>query len=305
MDIIEIREGFLKAYYGDRSRTQRSPLKRQALPPVAPEETLTAAVINQKGGCGKTTTAINLSAYLAEMGYSVLLVDMDPQAHATLGLGIEGDSLELTLYHLLLRPDLSCSQVLQPTYHRNLKLLPANALLAAAQVELLGLPNRERLLKNKLDPLKGFFHFILIDCPPSLNVLTLIALTAARRLIIPVQTQYYSLDGMRELFRTIELVKQNSNPELEILGILATLFDWRTQLNRAMLKALREYFRDQMFETTVHFSPALAECPIVGQPVNRYAPGSRGAEDYRQLAQELVTRVTPKDRSLEQSEKTV
>ncbi|MBI3333602.1 MAG: ParA family protein [Candidatus Omnitrophica bacterium] len=305
MDVTGIREEFFRAYYDDRSRRQAALLKRQISPPAAPEETLTLSVINQKGGCGKTTTAINLSAYLAEMGYSVLLVDLDPQAHATLGLGIEGDSVEMTVYHLLLRPALSASEVIQPTYHRNLKLIPSNALLAAAQVELLGLPDRERLLKNKLDHLKGFFHFIIIDCPPSLNLLTIVALTAARRLIIPIQTQYYSLDGMRELFRTIELVRQNSNPALDILGILPTLFDWRTKLNRAMLKALKEYFHDQIFETTIHFSAALAECPIMGQPVNRYAPGSRGAEDYRRLAQELITRVTPKDRSFEQSEKTL
>ncbi len=301
---MELREEFLKAYH-----TKAAQRAVGTTAPPAPSLELTEAlgisVINQKGGCGKTTTAINLSAYLAEMGFSVLLVDLDPQAHVTLGLGLQGDALEWTIYHLLMRRDLAVTRVLQTTHHRNLKLLPANGLLAAAQVELLHQPNRDQVLKNRLEELKNLFHFIFIDSPPTLNLLTLNALTAADRLIIPVQTQYYSLDGMRELFKTIELVRENSNPNLEILGILPTLYDGRTKMNRAMLKALQEYFHDRIFETIIHLNSALAECAMVGQPVNRYAPASRGAEDYRRLAEEVIYRVKQPDRSLAGTEETV
>lgn len=301
---MELREQFLKAYH---TKAAQRPVGTAAPPPPSLEltEALLISVINQKGGCGKTTTAINLSAYLAEMGFSVLLVDLDPQAHVTLGLGIQGDALEWTIYHLLMRPDLAVTKVLQATHHRNLKLLPANGLLAAAQVELLHQPNRDQILKSRLEELKNLFHFVFIDSPPTLNLLTLNALAAADRLIIPVQTQFYSLDGMRELFKTIELVKENSNPNLEILGILPTLYDGRTKMNRAMLKALQEYFHDRIFETVIHLNSALAECAMVGQPVSRYAPASRGAEDYRRLAEEVIHRVKQPDRSLAGTEETV
>jgi chromosome partitioning protein len=269
------------------------------------KEVLKVAVINQKGGCGKTTTAINLSACLAEMGYSVLLVDLDPQAHVTLGLGVQGDVLEWTVYHLLLKAELPITQVLQSTYHRNLKLLPSNGLLAAAQVELLSVPQRDQVLKNRLSELSDLFHFIVMDCPPSLNTLSINALTAATGVLVPIQTQYYSLDGMRELFRTMEMVKKSSNPELQVLGILPTLYDQRTKLNRAMLKALQEYFRGQILESTIRLSSALAECPLMGQPVTCYAPASPGAEDYRRLAKEILIRVTSAHRSFERAEEVV
>jgi chromosome partitioning protein len=295
---MELQEEFLKAYPArslQRVDAAAVPIRAS----IGLEEVVSLAVINQKGGCGKTTTAINLSACLAEMGYSVLLIDLDPQAHATLGLGVRGDELEWTVYHLLLRTDLALTRILQPTYHRNLKLLPANGLLSSAQMELLSVPQRDQILKSRLQELMGLFHLILIDCPPSLNILTINALTAATRLIVPIQTQYYSLDGMRELFKTIELVKENSNPQLEILGILPTLFDGRTKMNRAMLKALQEYFRGQIFETVVHLSASLAECPMMGQPVTRYAPGGRGAADYWRLAEEVVHRAAGIHRSPE------
>ena len=297
----ELREQFLKAFQQELG--QQVHLPNPSAPALAELKwkTLPVAVGNQKGGCGKTTTAINLSACLAEMGYSVLLIDLDPQAHATLGLGFQGDALDLTVYHLFMRPELKVLQVVLPTYHRNLKLLPANGLLAAAQVELLAVPGRERLLKNRLEELTGYFQFVFIDCPPSLNILTLNALTAALRLIVPIQTQYYSLDGMRELFKTIDRVKQNFNPGLEILGILPTLFDPRTRLNRAMLRALQEYFRGQIFQTAVLFNPALAESPIMGQPVTRYAPDSRGTKDYRRLAEEVIIRAAASHRFFESS----
>lgn len=291
---MELKEQFLKAYHAKSdSHAASSPLGSSALSDV--EKVVRIAVINQKGGCGKTTTAINLSACLAEMGYPILLVDLDPQAHATLGLGVTGDDLEHAVYHLLLRPDLPPTRVLRSTYHRNLKLLPANGLLASAQMELFSVPQRDQVLKNRLEELRDLFPLVLMDCPPSLNLLTINALTAATQVIIPIQTQYYSLDGMRELFKTIEVIRGNSNPGLEILGILPTLFDARTKMNRAMLQAVKEYFRKDVFETVICLNAALAECPMVGQPITRYAPGSRGAADYRRLAEEVIARVTRTD----------
>lgn len=301
---MDLWQEFLKAYHGRDGAV--SPAGSPSLPAAMEAvDGFAIAVINQKGGCGKTTTCVNLSATLAEMGYRVLLVDLDPQAHSTLGLGVQSDALDLSVYHLLFRPELRTVQTLQQTYHRNLKLLPANGLLAAAQLELMSLPRREFILKDRLEELKGFFQFILMDCPPSLNLITLNALTAVSHLLIPIQTQYYSLDGMKELFRTIEMVRKNSNPDLDILGILPTLYDPRTKLNRAMLKALQEYFRDRIFGTTVQLNAALAECPMMGQPVTRYAPGSRGAADYRRLAEEVIARAAKNTRPAEHSEKAV
>lgn len=301
---MELREQFLKAYHA-KSEDRATSARLRALPLADLRNGVRIAVINQKGGCGKTTTAINLSACLAEMGYQVLLVDLDPQAHATLGLGVTGDDLEYSIYHLLMRGDLSLMKVMQATYHKNLKLLPANGLLASAQMELVSVPQRDRVLKSRLDELGDLFDLVVMDCPPSLNLLAINALTAATQVIIPIQTQYYSLDGMRELFKTLEMIRGNSNGRLEILGILPTLFDARTKLNRAMLQAIQEYFRTQVFETVVCLNAALAECPMMGQPITRYAPGSRGAGDYRRLAEEVIARVTRTHRPSEHPQEAV
>jgi len=253
-----------------------------------PAETRRIAVINQKGGCGKTTTAVNLSACLAELGCRVLLVDLDPQGHATLALGLRGDDLQQSIYDALKPNGVPLAQILQATYHPNLKIVPTNSRLASLQVELIDQPARERVLSTRLDEVAAWFNFILIDCPPSLNILSLNALTAATHVIIPIQTHFLSLDGMRELFKTIQVVRAEYNPKLEILGILPTLFDQRTRLNRAMLSTIREYFKGQVFDTVIHYSSPLSECSMMGQPVTRYAPQTRGADDYRRLAGELL-----------------
>jgi len=255
---------------------------------AVPSQTKRIAVMNQKGGCGKTTTTVNLSACLAELGCRVLLVDLDPQAHATLGLGLRGDALPLTVYHALQPQGIPLTQILQPTYHPNLKLVPANSMASSLQVELVDRPGRERLLAPCLESVAHWFNFIFLDCPPSLNVLSLNALTAATHVLVPIQTHYFSLDGMRELFKTIELVQAKFNPQLQLLGILPTLYDSRTRMNRAMLESLREYFKEKVFQTTIHLSSALTECPMAGQPITRYAPQSRGAQDYRRLAEEVL-----------------
>ncbi len=246
------------------------------------------AVINQKGGCGKTTTAVNLSACLAELGARVLLVDVDPQAHATLGLGLRADELERSLYNAMQPGGSSVTQVILPTYHPNLKLIPGSSLLSSLQVELVDRPGRERILADCLSRVGSDFHFVFMDCPPSLNLLTINALTAASHVLIPLQTHYLSLDGMRELFKTIELVQGQMNPHLEILGILPTLFDHRTRMNRAMLQTIKEYFQGKVFDTVIHLSTSLTESPMMGQPISRYAPQSRGAKDYQALAEELL-----------------
>ena len=263
-------------------------------PPAAtlttPAQTKRIAVINQKGGCGKTTTAVNLAACLAELGCRVLLIDLDPQAHATLGLGFHGDTLPLTVYHALQPGGVALTQIVQATYHPNLKLVPANSMVASMQVELIDRPGRERLISTRLDEIVPWFNVILLDCPPSLNVVSINALTAATHLLIPIQTHYFSLDGMRELFKTVELVKARLNPQLKILGILPTLYDRRTRMNRATLSAIREHFKDMVLDTVIHLSTPLSECPMVGQPITRYAPHSQGAQDYRLLAEELLRR---------------
>lgn len=281
----QIEEAFQRVYRKEQPASFTSSPTNFSLP----QRTRKIALINQKGGCGKTTTAVNLSACLAELGARVLVVDVDPQAHTTLGFGFRGDELPLTLYHALKATDgISMEQVTQPTYHPNLKLVPSNTLLASLQVELVNLYGRERVLRDRLQQVSSPFHFIFLDCPPSLNLLTVNALTAATEVLIPIQTHYLSLDGMRELFKTIELVRERLNPSLHVSGILATLFDSRTRMNRVMLDTIREYFKEKVFNTVIHMSAVLTEYPMMGQPVIRYAPHTRGAKDYRELAQELL-----------------
>ena len=218
-----------------------------------------------------------------------MVVDVDPQGHATLGFGYRADDLPLSLYHALKPGGMPLGRILQPTYHPNLKLIPANTLLASLQVELVDQEDRERVLSERLSQVSAQFHFVFLDCPPSLNLLTINALVAATDVLIPLQTHYLSLDGMRELFKTVELIRERLNPSLEILGILPTLFDNRTRMNRAMLSTIREYFKGKVFDTIIHASAALSECPMMGQPIIRYAPQTQGSRDYQQLAQELLS----------------
>ncbi len=276
---INIKEMFLKKIsYGGET-------------PARPgNQALTVSVINQKGGCGKTTTVINLSACLVELGKKVLVIDIDPQAHATLGLGIQLDGSAKSLYHVLVNPEVPISVSVRETYHDCLRLIPSHSLLSSAQIDLIDIIGRENLLRQKLSAIKGEYDFIFIDCPPSLNLLTLNALTASDGLIIPIQTHFYSLNGMSELLNTVEIVKRRLNPNLEILGVLPTLFDKRTRTNHQILKAVKEYFKGniRVFETTVHNCISLAESPIHGKPIIKFRRNSRGSEDYRNLAKEVA-----------------
>jgi len=250
---------------------------------------LAIAICNQKGGCAKTTTAINLSSCLAQKGYKVLLVDLDPQANASLGLGIDVENLEKSIYDVLIN-NLSLESIIQRTTVDNLELAPANSILSGAQLELADMLGRENILKIALRKLRlvKSYDFIFLDCSPSLNLITINALVAANSVLIPIQTHYYSLEGMKELFSTIDIVRERLNFELEILGILATLFDTRTKVSHQMLEQIRGYFKDMVFNTIIRNNVKLCEAPIYKKPIHLYDPKSQGARDHWALTEEII-----------------
>jgi chromosome partitioning protein len=251
---------------------------------------LTIAICNQKGGCAKTTTAINLSACLAQKGYKVLLVDLDPQANASLGLGIDLENLERSIYDVLIN-NLSLESIIQrSSCVDNLDIAAANSVLSGAQLELADMLGRENILTIALRKLRlvKSYDFIFLDCSPSLNLITINALVAANSVLIPIQTHYYSLEGMKELFSTIDIVRERLNFELEILGILATLFDTRTKVSHQMLEQIRDYFKDMVFKTIIHNNVKLCEAPIYKKPIHLYDQKSQGAQDYWALTEEII-----------------
>lgn len=245
------------------------------------------AVLNQKGGVGKTTTAINLSAYLAKDGRSVLLVDLDPQGNSTSGLGFDKQKLSSTLYDVMF----SRAQLDQTTQKVNPKLfvLPSNADLAGAEVEMVALSGRELLLRNVLNNLK--YDYILIDCPPSLGLLTVNALAAAHNVLIPVQAEYYALEGLSQLLSVIQQVRQALNPNLDILGVLITLYDSRNSLSDQVRKELENYFGSKLFNTVVPRNVRLAEAPSFGRTIIEHDKWSKGARAYKTLAREVEKRL--------------
>ena len=246
----------------------------------------TIALINQKGGVGKTTSTINLGAGLSMMGKSVLLVDLDPQAHLTYGLGIQAHELDYTVYEVLKGEIQADEAVVQ---RDGLEVLPSSLSLSAAEIELSGMAGREFLLREALAGLPAH-DFVLLDCPPSLGLLTLNALTAAHEVFIPLQTEFLALQGMSKLIDTVNVVKKRLNPALTISGIIGTQFDARKNLNREVVEKIREYFADKLFETLIHDNVALAEAPSYGQTIFEYRPDCRGAQDYLALSQEAVAR---------------
>ena len=248
------------------------------------------AIANQKGGVAKTTTAINLSACLAELGKQVLLVDLDPQGNATSGMGIAKHKLTRCIYDVLIN-DISLEQVLQKTDQKNLKIVPARIQLAGAEIELVSQISREGKLRNALDNIKDSYDFIFIDCPPSLGLLTLNALTAATDVIIPIQCEYYALEGLTLLMSTLERVRKHLNPNLNILGALLTMFDARTNLAIQVVDEVKKYFPQKVFKTIISRNVRLSEAPSHGKPINSYDTRSRGAEVYRELAKEVLERV--------------
>lgn len=247
----------------------------------------TIAVANQKGGVGKTTTAVNLAAVIASDGGRVLLVDADPQANATSGVGIARGSFRRSLYHALVLAEPLQSVILH-TEINGLSVVPANKDLAGAEVELIELDRREHRLREAIIAIEGDYDLIIIDCPPSLGLLTLNALTAAKSLLVPIQAEYYALEGVTELFDTLARIRRLHNPTLMIEGLLLTMYDERTNLSAAVASDLRDFYGQQVFKTVIPRNVRLAEAPSYGKPIILYDPTSRGSEAYTDLAKEIT-----------------
>lgn len=246
------------------------------------------SIINQKGGVGKTTTAVNLSAYLADKGYKVLLIDTDSQGNATSGLS-KKVKFRSDLYEVLLNDEIIENAIVK-TDVRKLFLLPASIDLAGAEIEMVSLPRREFLLKEKLQSIKDDYDYILMDCPPSLGLMTLNTLVASEFVLIPIQAEFYALEGLSQLVKTIKSVTRRLNPSLDILGILLTMFDGRTNLSIQVAEEVKRYFGTKLFKTVIPRSIKLSEAPGFGESVLTYAPKSKGAEAYKKLCREVIKR---------------
>lgn len=249
----------------------------------------TIAIANQKGGVGKTTTTINLSACLSEAGQKVLVVDFDPQGNATSGFGLEKGSIENTVYQMLIG-ETDAKESIERNVQNNLDILPSDVNLAGAEIELLELDNKESLLKESLKSIKNQYDFIIIDCPPSLNLLTINALTAADTVIVPIQCEYYALEGLSQILKTINLVKRKLNRKLELEGVVFTMYDARTNLSLEVVESVKNSLNQNIYKTIIPRNVRLAEAPSHGMSINLYDSRSSGAESYRLLAAEVISR---------------
>ena len=245
------------------------------------------SIFNQKGGVGKTTTNVNLCAALALKGKSVLSIDIDPQGNSTSGFGIEKNELEYTIYDVLIE-DYDINKIIMKTEIENLEIVPANIQLAGAEIELTNTKYREKTLREKIYLLDKKYDFIIIDCPPSLGLLSLNALTASNTVLIPIQCEYYSLEGVGQLMDTIKLVRRNLNTKLEIEGVVLNMFDGRTNLSVQVVEEVKKYFKDKVYRTVIPRSVRLAEAPSFGQPIMLYDEKSKGSEAYYKLAEEII-----------------
>ncbi len=245
------------------------------------------AIANQKGGVGKSTSSINLSACLAEKGKKVLAIDLDPQGNTTSGFGIDKNSCEVTIYELLLGDSEINSAIIHDVFE-HLDVISSNADLAGAEIELVGIDDREYLLKNIIDPVKSEYDYIILDCPPSLNMLTINAMTAADSILVPIQCEYYALEGLSQLIHTIDLVKERLNEHIQIEGVVFTMFDGRTNLSMQVVQNVKENLDCNIFKTIIPRNVRLAEAPSYGIPINEYDSRSAGAESYRKLANEII-----------------
>lgn len=246
------------------------------------------AVANQKGGVGKTTTSVNLAASLAVNECSVLLIDMDPQANATSGLGVDARALRRSIYDCLVR-DVKISELIQPTDISKLSIVPSNADLAGAEVELITIPEREKVLKQAVDEVQDLYDFLIIDCPPALGMLTINALVAALSVLVPVQCEYYAMEGLGRLMSNVQRVQDSLNPALELEGILLTLYDSRNTLSRQVAEEIREHFKEKVYKTVIPRNVTLAEAPSYGRPVMLYNAASAGSQAYLEFTREVLS----------------
>ena len=247
------------------------------------------AIANQKGGVGKTTTAINLSSCLADKGQKVLAIDMDPQGNMTSGLGVDKDEVEATIYDLIIG-DANVEEVIQKDVMDNLDVIPTNIDLSAAEIELMGVEEKEYIVRNSVHKIRDNYDFIIIDCPPSLSMLTINAMTTADSVLVPIQCEYYALEGLSQLMHTVQLVKDRLNSVLEIEGVVFTMYDARTNLSLQVVENVKDNLQQNIYKTIIPRNIRLAEAPSYGMPINKYDPKSAGAESYMRLADEVIHR---------------
>nr|WP_218926382.1 AAA family ATPase [Gemella palaticanis] len=247
------------------------------------------AICNQKGGVGKTTTTINLAASLAHLNKKVLIIDTDPQANGTSGVGIDKNDIKKSIYNVLV-DEVNINEVLKNTEYKNLDIVPSSIELAGAEVELVSAISREQRMKSAISELNNKYDYVIIDCPPSLSLITLNALTAADGVIIPVQTEYYALEGLSQLMNTFNIVRKHLNSSLDIFGVLLTMTDSRTNISNQVAEEVRNHFKEKVFDTIISRSVRLSEAPSFGEPIIEYAKTSKGAKQYLSLAKEVIER---------------